>query len=75
MLGSDKGMLMDALGALTRTQAEQHGGTPTLQVYNGGTAQIITTIKQTNTASNTSHSIFLKVIIIIITYLPWTIVK
>lgn len=74
MLGSDKGMLMDALGAITRTQAEQHGGTPTLLVYNRGIAQIIATIKQTNTTSNTSYSIFLKVIIIII-YLPWTMVK
>lgn len=45
MLGSDKGMLMDALGALTRSQAEQHGGTPTLQAYNKGITQIIATIK------------------------------
>lgn len=58
MLGSDKGMLMDALGALTRTQAEQHGGTPTLQVYKRGIAQIIATIKQTNTISNNPYSIF-----------------
>lgn len=45
MLGTDKGMLMDALGAITRTQAVQHGGTPTLQVYDRGIAQIIATNK------------------------------